>query len=91
MLPRLLEPRLQMESFQIAAVLVGVFKYTPPVGAVPAASMGNVLAQIGFVVLVSLAAKNAVLIAEFARQAQDAGRERSRVRGARGPDPRAST
>jgi multidrug efflux pump subunit AcrB len=33
----------------------------------------DILAQIGFVVLVGLAAKNAILIAEFARQAQDAG------------------
>ena len=33
----------------------------------------DILAQIGFVVLVGLAAKNAILIVEFARQAQDAG------------------
>ena len=33
----------------------------------------NVLTQIGFVVLVGLAAKNAVLIVEFARQAEDRG------------------
>jgi hydrophobe/amphiphile efflux-1 (HAE1) family protein len=33
----------------------------------------DVLAQIGFVVLVGLAAKNAILIVEFARQAQDQG------------------
>ena len=36
----------------------------------------DVLAQIGFVVLVGLAAKNAILIVEFARQAEDAGRKR---------------
>ena len=34
----------------------------------------DILAQIGFVVLVGLAAKNAILIVEFARQAQDSGR-----------------
>ncbi len=33
----------------------------------------NILAQIGFVVLVGLASKNAILIVEFARQKQDAG------------------
>jgi multidrug efflux pump subunit AcrB len=33
----------------------------------------DILAQIGFVVLVGLAAKNAILIVEFARQAQQAG------------------
>jgi multidrug efflux pump subunit AcrB len=33
----------------------------------------DILAQIGFVVLVALASKNAILIVEFANQAQDAG------------------
>jgi multidrug efflux pump subunit AcrB len=36
----------------------------------------NILTQIGFVVLVGLAAKNAILIVEFARHLQDEGRDR---------------
>jgi HAE1 family hydrophobic/amphiphilic exporter-1 len=36
----------------------------------------NILAQIGFVVLIGLAAKNAILIVEFARQLERAGRDR---------------
>ncbi len=36
----------------------------------------NLLVQIGFVVLVGLAAKNAILIVEFARQAEEAGMNR---------------
>ncbi|HUU66726.1 MAG TPA: multidrug efflux RND transporter permease subunit [Methyloceanibacter sp.] len=36
----------------------------------------NILAQVGFVVLVGLAAKNAILIVEFARQAERDGKNR---------------
>jgi hydrophobe/amphiphile efflux-1 (HAE1) family protein len=36
----------------------------------------NILAQVGFVVLVGLAAKNAILIVEFARQAEFEGQDR---------------
>jgi len=36
----------------------------------------NILAQIGFVVLIGLAAKNAILIVEFARQAEAEGADR---------------
>jgi multidrug efflux pump subunit AcrB len=36
----------------------------------------NILTQVGFVVLIGLAAKNAILIVEFARQLKDQGRDR---------------
>ncbi|MEO1192580.1 MAG: multidrug efflux RND transporter permease subunit [Pseudomonadota bacterium] len=36
----------------------------------------DILAQIGFVVLIGLASKNAILIVEFARQLEDQGRDR---------------
>jgi multidrug efflux pump subunit AcrB len=36
----------------------------------------NILTQIGFVVLVGLASKNAILIVEFARQAEEKGMNR---------------
>ena len=46
----------------------------------------DILAQIGFVVLVALASKNAILIVEFSKQAEDAGgtvRRRCRSKAAR--------
>jgi multidrug efflux pump subunit AcrB len=36
----------------------------------------NILTQVGFVVLIGLAAKNAILIVEFARQLEDQGHDR---------------
>jgi HAE1 family hydrophobic/amphiphilic exporter-1 len=70
----------------LAVILIVPMCLLPAISGVLLRGMdNNILTQIGFVVLIGLAAKNAILIVEFARQAEEQGADRheAAVRAAR--------
>lgn len=65
-------------SLPLAIILIVPMCLLSAIGGVWLRGMdNNIFTQIGFVVLVGLACKNAILIVEFAKQKQDAGMNRS--------------
>ncbi|MEM6820443.1 MAG: multidrug efflux RND transporter permease subunit [Verrucomicrobiota bacterium] len=64
-------------SLPLAVILIVPMCLVGAIGLIFIRGMdNNILTQIAFVVLIGLAAKNAILIVEFAKQEQDAGRDR---------------
>ena len=64
-------------SLPLAIILIVPMCLLSAIGGVLLRGMdNNIFTQIGFIVLVGLACKNAILIVEFAKQLQDAGRDR---------------
>ena len=68
-------------SLPLAVILVVPMCLLEPLAGIALAGMDvNIFVQVGFVVLVGLAGKNAILIVEFARDRQRGGRRRVRRR-----------
>ncbi len=64
-------------SLPLAIILIVPMCLLSAIGGVALRGMdNNILTQVGFVVLVGLASKNAILIVEFARQLEDRGMDR---------------
>jgi multidrug efflux pump len=69
----------EYESWLLPLAIIAIAPMCLPfalVGTVLAGMDNNLITQIGFVVLIGLAAKNAVLIVEFAKQQQEEGKDR---------------
>lgn len=73
----LLAAQYESWTLPLAVILIVPMCLLSSISGISLAGMdNNVLTQIGFVVLIGLASKNAILIVEFARQLENEGRDR---------------